>query len=60
MPFKGNTSKDFKITKGTALVGSLKPDKVAERKVTETSIGNEPYAGSNDKFGSPINGGKSR
>jgi|SaaInlV_150m_DNA_3_1039698.scaffolds.fasta_scaffold64406_2 hypothetical protein len=55
----GNTSKDFKI-KGANFAGSLKPNKVAKRKVTATTIGNEPHAGFNDSFGSPINGGKGR
>ncbi|MBT7339375.1 MAG: hypothetical protein HN802_06810 [Candidatus Jacksonbacteria bacterium] len=55
----GNTSKDFKI-KGANFAGSLKPDPVAERKVTSTAIGNQPHAGAGDRFGSPINGGKAK
>jgi hypothetical protein len=55
----GNTSKDFKI-KGANFAGNLKPNKVAERKVTDTQVGHEPNAGSDDVFGSPINGAKSK
>ena len=47
MPF-GNTN--FKIKKGTPLVGGLKPDKVKQDKKADKTIGHE-LAGKNDKFG---------
>lgn len=42
--------RDFTIKKGTPLVGSLKPEKVSRRKVTETIPG-APMPGSEGGFG---------
>jgi len=48
MTLSKKTSADFKITKGTALVGSLKPDKISARKVFDSAQGNT-MAGASSK-----------
>tara|TARA_R110002096_G_scaffold14474_1_gene50249 strand:+ start:608 stop:793 length:186 start_codon:yes stop_codon:yes gene_type:complete len=42
MSLSKKTAADFNITKGTPLVGSLKPNKVSERKTYDSAIGITP------------------